>query len=113
MYKPNKVNQTKLKINTSYEGETIETKVKRITVNNEPIKDSAPIIFTERKQGVEPAYNIRTDKWDLALDAMSVVTQVELDKRLKRHAPTPEKTTEQKVESITPQPTTVNNETKS
>ena len=110
MYKLNKVSQTKLKINTSYEGETIETKVKRITVNKEPIKDSAPIIFTERKQGVEPAYNIRTDKWDLALDAMSVVTQVELDKRLKRHAP-PEMTIEQKVESITPQPTTVNNET--
>ena len=111
MYKLNKVNQTSLKINTSYEGETIETKVKRITVNKEPIKDSAPIIFTERKQGVEPAYNIRTDKWDLALDAMSVVTQVELDKRLKRHSP-PEKTINQNVESITPQPTTVNNETK-
>lgn len=43
------------------EGETIETKVARITQNKEPITDSAPIIFTEKKDGVLPAYNIRPD----------------------------------------------------
>ena len=32
------------------EGETIETKVARITQNKEPITDSAPIIFTEKKR---------------------------------------------------------------
>ena len=31
------------------EGETIEAKVARITQNKEPITDSAPIIFTEKK----------------------------------------------------------------
>ena len=31
------------------EGETIETKVARITQNKEPITDSAPIIFTENR----------------------------------------------------------------
>ena len=53
------------------EGETIEEKVRRIVNNNEPITDGAPIIFTEKKDGVLPEYNIRTDRWDIALDAMN------------------------------------------
>ena len=49
---------------TNYEfqdGESIENKVCRITENNEPITDGAPIIYTNREDGVLPAYNIRTD----------------------------------------------------
>ena len=38
------------------EGETIETKVARITQNKEPITDSAPIIFTEKKAGSTPSF---------------------------------------------------------
>ena len=45
-----------------YEGEQIEEKVRRIVNNNEPITDGAPIIFTEKKDGVLPEYNIRTDR---------------------------------------------------
>jgi hypothetical protein len=48
---------------TNYEyqdGESIEDKVRRITENNEPITDGAPIIYTNREDGVLPAYNIRT-----------------------------------------------------
>lgn len=52
------------------EGETIEQKVERIVQNQEPITDGAPIIFTERKDGVLPAYNIRTDRFDIAIEAM-------------------------------------------
>ena len=55
------------------EGEYIEEKVRRITENNEPIEDSAPIIYTERKDGVNPAYNIRTDRWEIAQNAMEQV----------------------------------------
>lgn len=54
-----------------FEGEQIEEKVRRIVNNNEPITDGAPIIFTEKKAGVLPEYNIRTDRWDIALDAMN------------------------------------------
>ena len=32
----------------TYEGENIEVKVKRITENNEPISDGAPITYTEK-----------------------------------------------------------------
>ena len=55
------------------EGETIEAKVRRVVQNNEPISDGAPIIYTERKDGVIPAYDIRTDRWIIALDAMDKV----------------------------------------
>lgn len=55
------------------EGETIEQKVERIQNNKEPIKDGAPEIFTERKDGVLAAYNIRTDRWEVACEAMNHV----------------------------------------
>ena len=55
------------------EGEYIEEKVRRVTENGEPIEDGAPIIYTERKDGVNPAYNIRTDRWEIAQNAMEQV----------------------------------------
>lgn len=70
-------------IRTNYEyqeGESIETKVRRITENNEPITDGAPIIYTSREDGVLPAYNIRTDRWEVAQGAMDAVNQANLAK---------------------------------
>ena len=70
-------------IKTDYEyqlGETIEAKVRRITENNEPITDGAPIIYTNRDDGVLPAYNIRTDRWEIAQKAMDAVNQANLAK---------------------------------
>lgn len=69
------------KTNYEYqEGESIENKVRRITENNEPITDGAPIIYTNRDDGVLPAYNIRTDRFDIAQQAMDAVNQVNLAK---------------------------------
>lgn len=68
---------------TNYEfqdGESIERKVRRITENNEPITDGAPIIYTNREDGVLPAYNIRTDRWEIAQQAMDAVNQANLAK---------------------------------
>ena len=48
---------TGLNVNTSVEGETIETKINRIVNNKEPIKDGAPLIYTERKEGIRPSTN--------------------------------------------------------
>ena len=59
----------------TFEGEFIEEKIARVVENREPIEDGAPIIYTERKDGVLPAYNIRTDKWDIALTAMDQVNK--------------------------------------
>lgn len=57
------------------EGETIEMKIERIVENKEPISDGAPEIFTERKDGVISAYNIRTDRWEIAADAMDAISR--------------------------------------
>lgn len=62
------------------EGESIEQKVCRITENNEPITDGAPIIYTNREDGVLPAYDIRTDRWEIAQQAMDAVNQANLAK---------------------------------
>lgn len=45
--------------------------------NKEPIKDNAPLIYTDRADGVLPEMNIRTDRFDYALD--------ELDAKARNH----------------------------
>lgn len=74
-------NNGRLKSVDVYEGETIERKVARITLTKEPITDTAPIIFTEKKDGVLPAYNIRTDRFDLAIDAMDKIEMERIAKK--------------------------------
>lgn len=64
-----------------YEGESIETKVARITQNKEPITDTAPIIYTEKKDGVLPAYNIRTERFDVAIDAFDKMEAARVAKK--------------------------------
>lgn len=72
MYKKNKPNKTSLVVRNSFNGETIEEKVRRIVNNKEPITDGAPLIYTERKDGVQPAYDIRTDKFEPAIAGMGL-----------------------------------------
>lgn len=64
----------------TYEGESIENKVDRILDSKEPISDGAPIIYTEKKDGVLPQFDIRTDKWELAQDAMDKVNKAKIAK---------------------------------
>lgn len=73
-----------LRVNESTEGETIEAKVRRIINNKEGIEDGAPIIFTERKEGVRPEFNIRTDRFDLAVEATDKINRGRLAKREER-----------------------------
>lgn len=74
-------NETVISGAEAYEGETIEQKIERIVNNNEPITDGAPPIYTERDAGVIPAYNIRTDRWDVALDGMDLIERSKAAKR--------------------------------
>lgn len=62
-------------------GETIESQIKRMTTTNEPIDGTAPIIFTPRKDGVRPEYNIRSDKWERALENMEQVARNRQEQR--------------------------------
>jgi len=72
-YKYRKPIKSSLTSVETVEGEPIEHKIERIVSNKEPISDGAPEIFTERKEGVKSAYNIRTDRWEIASEAMSKV----------------------------------------
>jgi hypothetical protein len=83
MYKVHKPRKSALKGIEALEGEPIEHKVERILNNKEPISDGAPEIYTERKDGVGAAYNIRTDRWELAAEVMD---KVAADVQAKRDA---------------------------
>lgn len=76
----NKHNMQSVKL---YEAESIEEKVRRIVNENEPIEDGAPIIFQERIDGVKPEFNIRTDRWEVAIEAMDKVSADELSRYTK------------------------------
>lgn len=73
MYRKHVYERGGLSINQSIEGETIEMKIERITTNKEPITDGAPIIYTERSEGVQAGYNIKTDRFEIAVEAMDKV----------------------------------------
>jgi len=89
MYRKYKAKKTSINLNQSIEGETIEQKIRRVTNNKEPITDGAPIIFTQRKDGVKPEYDIRTDRFELAVNATDKLTKAHLAKREERHNPKP------------------------
>lgn len=87
MYERRKPGKSTLVRNTRYEGETIEQKINRIVNNNEPISDGAPLIYTDRKAGVQPEYDPRTDRFEVAIDAMDKVSKSKLAAREERHEP--------------------------
>lgn len=92
MYKIPKFHKTSLNINNSSEGETIEMKIERITTLKEPIKDGAPQVYTERKDGVIPAYNIKTDRFEIAIEAMDKYSSSITAERANRLNPEERKT---------------------
>ena len=69
------------------EGERIEQKVERLLSNKEPIKDGAPLVYTDKKDGVLPAYDIRTDRFEVAADAMDLVNKAKIAKSEGRKPP--------------------------
>lgn len=81
MYKQPKKQKTTISINESREGETIEVKMEKVLQRKEQIHDEAPIIHTERREGVKDAYNVRADRWDAALDAKDKIDKTYTAKR--------------------------------
>lgn len=81
MYRKQPITKSSITRNEGLEGETIEMKIERVVNNKEPITDGAPLIYTERKDGVLPGYDIRTDRFEVAIEAMDKVTKSNLAKR--------------------------------
>lgn len=81
MYNRPRMPKTSIKVNKSYEGVPIERKMERMLNNGAEEADSAPIIYTERQDGIIPDMDIRTDKWEHAVEARDKDTKTELARR--------------------------------
>lgn len=71
------------KQNTSFEGKTIEEELRQMIEtgeNPEQIPRVHEPIYTERKEGVRPENNIRTDKWEIAQAAMETANAAKKEK---------------------------------
>ncbi len=73
-------NKTNFDINESVEGQSIEEKMRETTMNGQPIESAAPLLYTDKKDGVLPQYDIRTDRWDIALQTTDKITRTQIAK---------------------------------
>lgn len=73
--------RTTLSENKSYEGEPLELTLRRATTAGQGIEATSPQIFTERKDGVMPEYDIRTDRFEIAREAMDNVSKSQIARR--------------------------------
>lgn len=74
MYKKINIRKSSIQRYDVIEGQTIEQKIERLVNNNEPIEGEDKPIYTDRKDGCLPDYNIRADKMELALEAIDKAT---------------------------------------
>lgn len=63
--------------NLTYQADPREVKLRKI-INGEAnnVEDGVfPTIYTEKKDGVQPEFDIRTDRFEVAIDAMDKINQ--------------------------------------
>lgn len=91
-------------------GETLIKKCQRILDEGEPLTDGAPTIYTPKQEGVKPEYNVRADKWDIAMNAMDQVNNYKLTEYLKKETTeAPNKPSVQKDGGVTEANPTIDN----
>ena len=73
-------NKTNFDINESVEGRSIEERMREATINGQPIESAAPLLYTDKKAGVLPEYDIRTDRWDIAQKTVDKVVRSQIAK---------------------------------
>lgn len=75
--------KSKIRATDAYECDRLELKLRRLIESKEPIDENVtvPLVYTERKDGVLPAYDIRTDRFDLAIMAMDAANRMRDAKR--------------------------------
>lgn len=65
--------RSSLKRNDTKIGYSIEQEIRKKMEGEEIEMGQKPTIYTKREEGVIPIYNIRTDKWEVAQEAMDAV----------------------------------------
>lgn len=81
-YRKVKYGKTDLKVYEVTEGEMIETKVERMMNNKEPMSaEGNERMYNTRKDGAHPLTDIRTDRFDQALEMTDNIAAQKLAKR--------------------------------
>lgn len=86
-YKIPTFKKTAVKRNIAKEGERLETKIERMVHNKEPIKDTSPLMYTQRSEGVRAGTNIRTDRFEVAIEASTKIAKSFQARREEKHKP--------------------------
>lgn len=85
MYKVPKFSRTKLNVYNAIEAEMLESKIHRLITGGEDVLGSdsrkAPIIYQERSIGVQAGCNIRTDRFEIAIEAKDKMVRSSIAKR--------------------------------
>lgn len=71
---------TQIVVTPTEKGETIEEMLRRLTANKEPIPQNVPPIYTPKADGVIPDYDIRADRFDVAMTARDKFAASEIAK---------------------------------
>ncbi len=79
-YKQRGKRPTGLKRSSNEEGQHLETKIQRMMKNKEAIPAEAELIYTAREDGVLPAYDIRADRFELAITGHDKIAKSKIAK---------------------------------
>lgn len=77
--------KTVIRRNESAVGEPLHISLQRKMENKEKLGTTMPLIYTDRKEGVKPEYDIRTDRFDVAIDATTKIDKSWKARRDERH----------------------------
>lgn len=75
MKTPKRIKINKIVTYECVEGESIEQKMEKILAGKEKVELTRSPVYQERRAGVEPQYNIRTNKMEILQDAVATATQ--------------------------------------
>lgn len=75
MFRQPKYTTSNFKGIQSYEAKSIETELEEIITQKKPVEATAPLIYTEKKDGVIEDFDIRTDKWEAMQRAANYVNE--------------------------------------
>lgn len=69
--------KSQFSVNQSKTATTLMEKLRRLDENKDGIEEIAPMIYTEKKMGVMPGYDIRTDRFEVARIARAKINKAE------------------------------------
>lgn len=94
MFRKAKYTETQLTGVELEEGECLNDKLSKLKEQGGQIETGSPSIYTERKDGVLPETNIRTDRFEIAQNAMQRSVEANRNAKARKEAEEAAKTTE-------------------